>query len=322
MPTVWQWILFHVFLGAALWIDLGVVHRRPEEVSTRRALAWCGVWVLLAILFGLGIYLVRGPHPATLYFTGYLVEESLSVDNLFVFYVIFQYFHVPKKFEHRILFWGIVGALVTRLSFILAGVALLQRFEWLTYVLGAFLIFTAGRLAFTRERQVHPERNPVFRLLRPLMGTRSYDSGSFLMRRDNRLFITPALVVLLVIESTDIMFAVDSIPAVLAVTRDPFIVYTSNALAILGLRSLYSAIGKLMVAFENLHHGLAVILAFIGVKMLISHWYEMPVGVTLGVVVGVLASTFVSSLWVQRGAKKEQPAKPVEPPSDDDAPPY
>ncbi len=325
MPTVWQWIVFHVILGVALWIDLGVVHRRPEEVSTRRALGWCGVWVLVAVLFGLGIFLVRGRQPATLFFTGYLVEESLSVDNLFVFYVIFQYFHVPKKFEHRILFWGIVGALVTRLSFILAGVALLQRFEWLTYVLGAFLVFTAVRLAFSKERQVHPERNPVFKVLRPLMGTHSYDSGRFLIRQGNRLLITPALVVLLVIESTDIMFAVDSIPAVIAITRDPFIVYTSNALAILGLRSLYSAIGKLMVAFEHLHHGLAVILAFIGVKMLISHWYEMPVGVTLGVVVTVLASTFVSSLWMQKEGSASTQVRDDQDssgPSSDDAPPY
>jgi len=307
MPAVWNWILFHVFLGVALWIDLGVVHRRPEAVTARKALAWSGVWVSMALLFALGIHVVQGAHRATLFLTGYLIEESLSVDNLFVFFVIFQYFHVPKKFEHRILFWGIIGALVTRLSFILAGVALLHRFEWLTYVLGAFLVITAARLAFSQERQVHPERNPVFKLLRPLMGTNSYDSGKFFVRQGKKLLITPALVVLLVIESTDIMFAVDSIPAVLAVTTDPFIVYTSNALAILGLRSLYSAIGKLIVTFEYLHHGLAVILAFIGVKMLISHWYAMPVGVTLGVVVAVLTSAVVSSLWLRRGKKPAPP---------------
>ncbi len=298
MPAVWKWILFHVFLGTALWIDLGVVHRRPEAVSARRALMWSGVWISLALLFAMGVHFVLGAHKATLFLTGYLIEESLSVDNLFVFYVIFQYFHVPKKFEHRILFWGIIGALVTRLSFILAGVALLHRFEWLTYVLGAFLIFTAGRLAFSSDHQVHPERNPIFKLLQPLMGTKSYDSGKFFMREGKKLLITPALVVLLVIESTDIMFAVDSIPAVLAVTTDPFIVYTSNALAILGLRSLYSALGKLIVTFEHLHHGLAVILAFVGVKMLISHWYTMPIGVTLGVVVAVLATAVLSSMWM------------------------
>jgi tellurite resistance protein TerC len=300
MSPVWKWILFHAFLATALWIDLGVVHRRPETVTTRKALAWAGVWVSMALLFALGMYFVQGAHRATLFLTGYLIEESLSVDNLFVFFVIFRYFNVPKKFEHRILFWGIIGALVTRLSFILAGVALLHRFEWLIYVLGVFLVITAARLAFSKEREIHPERNPVFKLLRPLMGTHSYESGKFFMRRGKKLLITPALVVLLVIESTDIMFAVDSIPAVLAITTDPFIVYTSNAFAVLGLRSLYSAIGKLIVTFEYLHHGLAVILAFIGVKMLISHWYSMPVGVTLGVVVTVLASAVVSSLWLRK----------------------
>jgi tellurite resistance protein TerC len=234
----------------------------------------------------------------------------LSVDNLFVFYVIFQYFKVPHKFEHRILFWGIVGALVTRLSFILAGVALMERFQWLTFVLGGFLVFTAGRLAFAKDREVHPEKNPLFRLLKPFMSGHSYDSGRFVVRRGGRLLITPAMVVLAVIESTDIVFAVDSIPAVLAVTTDPFIVYTSNAFAILGLRSLYSAIGKLIVTFQYLHHGLAVILGFIGVKMLISHWYHMPVGVTLGVVITVLSSTVLSSIWMQKvGANRSKASK-------------
>jgi tellurite resistance protein TerC len=310
MPVLWQWIAFHVLLGTALWIDLGVVHRRPETVTARRALSWVGVWVLLALLFCLGIYLLRGQQPAVLFLTGYLIEQSLSVDNLFVFYVIFQYFHVPKKFEHRILFWGIIGALVTRLSFILAGVALLHRFEWLTWVLGAFLVFTAARMAVAKDRQVHPERNPVFKLLRPLMGTHSYDSGRFLVRKNGRLMITPALVVLLVIETTDIVFAVDSVPAILAITTDPFIVYTSNAFAILGLRSLYSVVGNLIVSFEFLHHGLSVILGFIGVKMLISHWYTMPVGVTLGVVVAVLSSSLLFSVWLRRTTRRRNGAPP------------
>lgn len=300
MPIVWQWVLFHVLLAVALWIDLGVVHKRPEAVTTRRALGWVAVWMALALAFCAGIYVVDGQHAAVLFLTGYLVEQSLSVDNLFVFWVIFQYFHVPRKLEHRILFWGIVGALVFRLTFILAGVALLARFHWLIYVLGAFLVITAARLAFAKDRQVHPERNPVFKFLKPFMGTQSYDSGKFFMRKGARLFITPALVVLLVIETTDIVFAVDSIPAILAITTDPFLVYTSNAFAILGLRSLYSAIGKLIHTFEFLHHGLAVILGFIGVKMLISHWYKMPAGVTLAVVVTVLTSTVVSSVWLRK----------------------
>ncbi|HEX5131307.1 MAG TPA: TerC/Alx family metal homeostasis membrane protein [Candidatus Krumholzibacteria bacterium] len=304
MPVVWQWIAFHALLAAALWVDLGVVHRRPEAVSTRRALSWVGVWVALAFLFALGINFIRGHHTAATFITGYVVELSLSVDNLFVFYLIFQYFHVPREFEHRILFWGIIGALITRLGFILTGVALLHRFEWLTWVLGSFLVITAVRMMFSGERQVHPERNPVFKLLRPFMGTPSYDSGRFFMREGGRLLITPALVVLLVIETTDIVFAVDSVPAILAITTDPFIVYTSNALAILGLRSLYTVIGRLIVTFEFLHHGLSVILAFIGVKMLISEWYTIPVGITLGVVLAVLASALLFSMWARRGTSR------------------
>jgi tellurite resistance protein TerC len=305
ISTTGQWIIFHIFLATALWIDLGVIHKRPETVTARKAMAWAGVWMSMAMLFCLGIYWVDGRHKALLFLTGYLVEQSLSVDNLFVFYVIFQYFKTPVKFEHRILFWGIVGALVTRLSFILAGVALLERFQWLTFVLGGFLLLTAGRLALAKDREVHPERNVVFRLLKPFMSGHSYESGKFLQRRGRRILITPALVVLLVIESTDIVFAVDSIPAVLAITTDPFVVYTSNAFAVLGLRSLYSAIGKLIVTFQYLHHGLAVILGFIGVKMLISQWYHMPVGITLGVVVTVLSSTILSSIWARRNAERK-----------------
>jgi len=306
MPISWQWIIFHLFLGTALWIDLGVVHRRPEAVTTRRALTWSAVWISLALLFGLGILLIDGKEKATLYLTGYLVEESLSVDNLFVFYVIFQYFNTPKRFEHRILFWGILGALVMRLSFILAGVVLLQRFHWLVYLLGAFLVYTAVKLAVSKETEVHPDRNIAYRLLSPFMATRDWEDGNFFTRRNGRLMILPAFVVLSVINVTDIMFALDSIPAVLGITTDPFIVYTSNAMAILGLRSLYSAIGKLIVHFEYLNHGLAVILGFVGFKMLISHWVEIPVQATLTVVLVVLLSTMITSWWVQQVRKNSK----------------
>jgi tellurite resistance protein TerC len=304
MSTAWQWIAFHIFLALALWLDLGVIHKKPEAVTVRRALTWSAVWVSLAVLFGLGVLVIDGRHKATLFFTGYLVEESLSVDNLFVFFVIFQYFKTPKIFEHRILFWGIIGALVSRLAFILAGVVLLDRFHWMTYLLGAFLIYTAIKLAVSKEVEVHPDKNIVYRMLRPLMATREWENGDFITKRDGRWMLMPALVVLAVIDATDIMFALDSIPAVLGITTDPFIVYTSNAMAILGLRSLYSAIGKLIVTFEYLNHGLAVILGFVGVKMIISRWYVVPVHVTLIVVVVVLASTMITSWWVQ---KRRQP---------------
>jgi tellurite resistance protein TerC len=303
MSTTWQWIIFHIFLFSALWFDLAVIHKHPERITTRRALSWAGVWISLALIFGIGIYFVDGRDKALLYFTGYLIEESLSVDNLFVFYVIFKYFKTPKRFEHRILFWGIIGALVFRLSFILAGVVLLEKFHWLVYVLGAFLIYTAIRLAVAKDTEVHPDRNIAYRLLSPFMATREWESGAMFVRKNGKLMLMPAFVVLAVIEVTDIVFALDSIPAVLGITRDPFIVYTSNAMAILGLRSLYSAIGKLLVTFQYLHHGLAVILGFVGFKMLASHWVHVPVQITLLVVVVVLSSTFISSWWVQRRQK-------------------
>ena len=306
MSIAWQWIIFHIFLALALWLDLGVIHKRPEAVTVKKALSWSAVWISLAILFGLGIWIVDGHHKATLFFTGYLVEESLSVDNLFVFFVIFQYFQTPKKYEHRILFWGIIGALVMRLTFILAGVVLLERFHWMTYILGAFLVYTGVKLATQKEAEVHPDKNIAYRLMKPWLATREWTGGNFLTRVDGRLMLMPAFVVLSVINVTDIMFALDSIPAVLGITTDPFIVYTSNAMAILGLRSLYSAIGKLIVTFEYLNHGLAIVLGFVGVKMLISHWYELPVYVTLLVVVVVLASTMLSSWWIQRQRNQRQ----------------
>lgn len=306
MSTTWQWVIFHLFLATALWFDLGVIHKKPEAVTARKALIWSGVWISLALLFGLGILLVDGHRPATLYLTGYLVEESLSVDNLFVFFVIFQYFKTPKKYEHRILFWGIIGALVMRLSFILAGVVLLERFHWMVYILGAFLVYTAVKLAVSKEAEVHPDRNLAYRLLKPWMATREWENGRFFTRQNGRVMILPAFVVLSVINVTDIMFALDSIPAVLGITTDPFIVYTSNAMAILGLRSLYSAIGKLIVTFEYLNHGLAVILGFVGFKMLVSHWVEIPVQATLTVVLVVLASTMISSWWIQKMRKNRK----------------
>ncbi|HEX6791071.1 MAG TPA: TerC family protein [Candidatus Krumholzibacteria bacterium] len=307
MSTTWQWVIFHLFLATALWFDLGVIHKKPETVTAKKALVWSAVWISLALLFGLGILLVDGQRQATLYLTGYLVEESLSVDNLFVFFVIFQYFKTPKKYEHRILFWGIIGALVMRLSFILAGVVLLERFHWMVYILGAFLVYTAVKLAFSKEAEVHPDRNLAYRMLKPWMATREWESGSFFTRRNGRVMILPAFVVLSVINVTDIMFALDSIPAVLGITTDPFIVYTSNAMAILGLRSLYSAIGKLIVTFEYLNHGLAVILGFVGFKMLASHWVEIPVHITLLVVLVVLSSTMITSWWIQK--RRQHPAR-------------
>jgi len=305
MSIMWQWILFHVVIAIALWIDLGIVHKHPEKVTTKKALIWSAIWVSMALLFCAGIWYYDGRHQAALFLTGYLVEQSLSVDNLFVFYVIFQYFKTPKRFEHRILFWGIVSALVMRLGFILAGAALLERWHWLIYLLGAFLLYTAFKLAFSKDHEVHPERNPIFKRLKPFMSGTSYEGGKFFIRRNGKLLITPSLVVLAVVEWTDLMFALDSIPAVLGITTDPFIVYTSNAMAILGLRSWYSALGKLIVSFHHLSHGLAVILAFVGIKMIIAEWYKIPIGWALVFVVTVLATSVLTSVWARKRAVKQ-----------------
>jgi tellurite resistance protein TerC len=290
------WILFNVFVVIMLALDLGVLNRRPHEIRFREALSWSLVWVALAAAFATFVFFWHG-RPAALEFVGgYLVEQSLSIDNLFVFLVIFRYFKVPAPLQHRVLYWGIIGALVMRGVFIIAGVGLIRRFDWLIYLFGAFLVFNGVQLMRQKEMEVHPDQNPIVRLLRRFMPVSSeYDGGKFLVRRE-RLYATPMLVVLLVIETTDVLFAVDSVPAVLAISLDPFIVYTSNVFAILGLRSMYFVLAGMMQTFRYLHYGLSVILIFIGVKMLISHYYKIPTGVALAVVAALLALSVAASL--------------------------
>lgn len=298
------WILFNLFVIALLALDLGVFQRKAHEISFREALAWSGVWIALAACFALAVFFWRGRQPALEFSTGYLIELSLSVDNLFVFLLLFRYFKVVGEYQHKVLFWGIIGALIFRGIFIIAGVALLARFHWIIYIFGAFLVYTGVKLALTSDdQQVHPEKNPVlfwFRKVLPI--TPDYVDGKFLVR-DHGLFATPLLLVLIVVETTDLVFAVDSIPAVLAISRDPFIVFTSNVFAILGLRSMYFALAGLMDIFHYLSYGLSVILSFIGVKMLISAYFHIPTGWALGVVVGVLAlSVLASVLWPKKAA--------------------
>jgi tellurite resistance protein TerC len=291
------WILFNAFVLALLALDLGVFHRKAHEVRPREALIWTFVWIALATLFGLGVYLKLGTEPALQYFTGYVIEKALSVDNIFVFIVILSAFAVPPKLQHRVLFWGVLGALVLRTVFILAGAALIERFSWLMYVLGAFLIFTGIRLLIQREEEVHPERNPLFRLFKKLVPTVSgYREGHFFVRENGRRFATPLFAVLVAIEATDVVFAVDSIPAIFAVTTDPFLVYTSNVFAILGLRSLYFALAGMMDKFHYLKVGLALVLAFVGTKMAIGGFVHVPVVVSLVVVVVLLGGSVVASL--------------------------
>ncbi len=279
-----------------LVLDLTVFHRKAHPIKFKEALGWSAFWISLAGIFAVLVYFWHGKATALDFVTGYLIEESLSVDNLFVFLLIFKFFKVPGQFQHKVLFWGIVGALVMRFIFIWAGVALINRFHWIIYVFGAFLVYTGIKLFKQEDSDVQPQQNPVLRGFRKIMPvTKDYVGGKFFVR-DRGLYATPLFLVLLVIETTDVVFAADSIPAILAITRDPFIVYTSNVFAILGLRSLYFALAGMMELFHYLHYGLAVILTFIGVKMLISNYYHLPTAVALGVVAGVLAISVVASL--------------------------
>ncbi|HXC62460.1 MAG TPA: TerC family protein [Nitrospiria bacterium] len=298
------WIVFNIFVLAMLALDLGVFHRTAHVVKLKEALLWSAVWVSLALLFNLGIFFWRGPVTALEFLTGYLIEEALSVDNLFVFLLIFSYFRVPSLYQHKILFWGILGALIMRAVFIVAGITLVQKFHWIIYLFGAFLVLTGTKMALQKDKGIHPEKNPVLRLFQRFMPvTDRYEEGSFFVSRAGRYLATPLFVVLLVVETTDVIFAVDSIPAVLAITLDPFIVYTSNIFAILGLRSLYFALAGMAALFHYLHYGLSAILVFVGTKMLLADIYKIPVGVALGVVACFLMISVIASIVHPR--KKE-----------------
>jgi tellurite resistance protein TerC len=293
----WMWVAFTVFVMVMLVLDLGVFHRKAHEVHMREALGWSAFWIGLAAVFNVCVYFWFGAERALEFTTAYLIEETLSVDNLFVFLVIFGYFAVPSQLQHRVLFWGIVGAIALRIVFILAGAALLQRFHWVMYVFGGFLVFTGFKLLLQREAEMHPEKNPVLRLARRVIPSISeYRGTKFFVVENGKRYATPLLMVLLVIEATDVVFAVDSIPAVFAVTRDPFIVFTSNIFAVLGLRSLYFALAGMMRKFHYLKVGLGLVLAFVGVKMLIADFYKLPIAVSLGVIAGLLGASIATSI--------------------------
>lgn len=291
------WIAFNIFVLAMLALDLGVFHRKAHVVKIKEALAWSAFWIALALLFNLVVYFWRGPETALEFLTGYLIEKSLSLDNLFVFLLIFSYFRVPPLYQHKILFWGILGALIMRAVFILTGITLIQEFHWVIYIFGGFLILSGIKMGLQKDKEIHPERNPVLRLFRRFMPvTDSYKDNKFFIKRAGRYLATPLFVVLLVIETTDVIFAVDSIPAILAITLDPFIVYTSNVFAILGLRALYFALAGLMRLFHYLHYGLSAILVFVGIKMLLAEIYKIPVAIALGVVASILLISVIASI--------------------------
>jgi TerC family integral membrane protein len=291
------WGGFGTFVLVMLALDLGVFHRQARVVNIKEALRWSAIWITLALLFNLGVYLWYGTDAALAFLTGYVLEESLSVDNLFVFLMILSYFSVPQAYQHKVLFWGILGALLMRGMMIAVGTVLIQTFHWVLYIFGGFLVLTGVKMVVRQHDEVHPEQNPVVRLFTRFMPvTAAYHAEKFFVQLNGRYFATPLFVVLLMVEVTDVVFALDSIPAVLAVTTDPFIVYTSNVFAILGLRSLFFALYGLMGLFHYLRYGLAVVLVFIGIKMLLSDMIHIPVHWALAVVLGVILLSVLASL--------------------------
>lgn len=306
---LWLWIGFNVFVLAMLALDLGVFHRHAHVVSLKESLIWTAVWVALALVFNVGVWHFGGSQKGLEFLTGYLIEKSLSVDNVFVFALLFSYFAVPALYQHKVLFWGILGALVMRAIMIAVGAALITKFTWIIYVFGAFLILTGIKMIVKRDEEIHPERNPVVRWFKKLMPvTSDYRGDHFFVVENGRRWATPLFVVLLLVEISDLIFAVDSIPAIFAVTKDPFIVYTSNVFAILGLRSLYFALAGVMDKFHYLKVGLGVVLTFVGVKMMLAHTaYKIDTLLALGIVVGVLAVSVIASLL---RPKQPAPLKP------------
>jgi tellurite resistance protein TerC len=313
---IWPWILFNVFLISMLLLDLLVFNRKAHAIKMKESLIWTSVWVGMAVIFGLGIWYFEGSSHAIAFFSGYVVEESLSVDNLFVFLMLFTYFSVPHEHQHRVLFWGILMAIVLRAAFIIGGIALFQALEWIIYVFGAFLIFTGIRMGMQSDENPHPEANPVVKLMcRFLPMTSSYHGGKFFTMENGRRLATPLFVVFMAVNLTDVIFAVDSIPAVLAITQDPFIVYTSNMFAIMGLRSIYFALSGFAQRLHYLHYGLAAVLVFLGVKMMLSGIFEIPTILSLLIIASLLGIAVIASL--RRPPEPEvlpNPACPIDEP--------
>lgn len=299
------WIVFSVFILAMIFIDLGVFNRSSKEISITKALWWTAFWVMLAFVFNVMVYYAEGQEKAFQFFTGYLIEKSLSVDNIFVIVLIFTYFRVPPAYQHKVLFWGILGALIMRFTFIMAGIELIRHFHWLIYIFGGFLIFTGFRMMRHSNESYEPAKNPVVRFIKKNFRlTPDFVEDKFFVRKMGLLFATPLFLVVVLVEATDLIFAVDSIPAILAISDDPFIVYTSNVFAILGLRSLYFALAGLDQLFVYLKYGLAVILVFVGLKMCISDWYKIPIEISLSFIILTLSVAVLASFSLQQKKSK------------------
>ncbi len=309
MP-LWGWVSFNAFVLAMLGLDLGVFHRQAHVVKLGEALTWSAIWIALAMAFNVGVYYWAGPKPALEFLTGYLIEKSLSVDNLFVFAMLFAAFRVPMEYKHKILFWGVFGALMMRAAMIFAGVSLIERFHWLIYVFGGFLVLTGLKMLVYHPAPADPRNHLLIRISRRLFRvTHDYHADRFFVRQNGLMTATPLLLVLILVEATDLIFAVDSIPAILAVSSDTFIVFTSNVFAMLGLRSLYFALAGVMDMFRYLKYGLAAILVFVGIKMLLVDVAPIPIAVSLSVVIGILAISMIASL--RRGKTKAEVRSPV-----------
>ncbi|HEX8774543.1 MAG TPA: TerC family protein [Pyrinomonadaceae bacterium] len=326
MDQIWLWIGFNVFVLLMLAVDLGIFHRKAHEVSVKEAAGWSVVWVTLALLFNYGVYHFMGRQAGMEFLTGYLIEKALSVDNIFVFVLVFAFFNVPSRYQHRVLFWGIIGALLMRGAMIGAGAYLIKQFHWIIYIFGGFLVITGIRMATQTEHAIEPESNPVIRLVRRFIPVTSrYHGQNFFVREAAkpggplRRVATPLFVVLVLVETTDLIFAVDSIPAIFAVTGDPFLVYTSNVFAILGLRSLYFLLAGVIHKFHYLKLGLSVVLIFVGAKMLLTDVYKVPIGLSLGIIALVLLLSIVASLIFPKSAEAHSPVEhdPLVPTAED-----
>jgi tellurite resistance protein TerC len=300
--SIYFWLGFHIFIFIMLALDLGVFHKKIHKVPVKEAVIWSLVWISLALLFNIFVYFEFGPTKALEFLTGYVIEYSLSVDNIFVFILIFSYFAVKDQYQHKILFWGILGALIMRAIFIFTGVALINRFHWIVIIFGGFLVFTGIRMLFQKEKPEDPEKNPVVRFFKRFLPVTDTLHGSNLFIRQNKkLYATPLFLVLLIIESSDLIFAVDSIPAILAISKDTFIVYTSNIFAILGLRSLYFAIAGIMGLFRYLKVGLAFVLTFVGMKMLAAYFnFEIPIVLSLAIIISILLLSILASVIIRK----------------------
>ncbi|MFU8859502.1 MAG: TerC family protein [Cyclonatronaceae bacterium] len=314
IDNIWLWIIFNAFILLMLLIDLGVFHRDNHVISIREALGWTAVWITLALVFNAGLWYFMGAEPALKFLTGYLIEKSLSMDNVFVFLLIFTYFRVPAEYQHKVLFWGILGALIFRAIFIFAGVALISKFHWIIYVFGAFLVYTGLKMMWEKDKEIHPKKNPILLLFgRFIPISKHYHGDRFFVRRRNYIVATPLFVVLIVIETTDIIFAVDSIPAIMAITLDPFIIYSANAFAILGLRALYFALAGVMRLFHYLHYGLSIILIFVGFKMVLEDVITIPIVVVLAMIIMLIGGSIAASLIWPRKELPDLPEPPQNP---------